>query len=195
MKFVFATNNAHKVEELRSILPSSIQILPLKEAGIDIDIPEPHDTLQENAAEKAKVIFQETGSDCFSEDSGLEVDALAGEPGVRSARYAGEKVGADENISLLLRNLEGVENRTAAFKTVICLLLEGRQYYFEGTCRGRILSARRGKGGFGYDPVFVPEGETRSFGEMSLEEKNLFSHRKKATDQLVEFLNTYLQKN
>jgi len=195
MKLVFATNNAHKVEELRSLLPSGIRILPLKEAGIDIDIPEPHHTLKENAEEKAKVIFKLTGSNCFSEDSGLEVDALGGQPGVRSARYAGNEAGAEENISLLLRNMDGVENRSAAFRTVICLLLDGRQYYFEGTCRGRILSARRGKGGFGYDPVFVPEGEGRSFGEMSLEEKNRFSHRKKATDQLVEFLNTYLQKN
>lgn len=189
MNLIFATNNRHKAEEIRAMLPLSFQILTLKEAGIDMDIPEPHDTLQDNAREKAATIRQLTGADCFSEDTGLEVFALNGEPGVKSARYAGEERSFQQNIEKLLHKLEGKEDRRAQFRTVVCLLLNGKEFFFEGICRGRIIAAEKGKEGFGYDPVFVPEGADKTFAEMSLEEKNRFSHRRKAVDQLVLFLN------
>ena len=190
MKLIFATNNAHKVDEIRRVLPPTLQILTLREAGIDTDIPEPHPTLHENAAEKARTIHRMTGTSCFSEDSGLEVQALGGAPGVHSARYAGEERSDGNNIARLLNELRGAPDRSARFRTVICLIWEGREYYFEGHCPGRIIEAPTGTGGFGYDPVFVPEGETRTFAEMSTEEKNRLSHRRKAADQLVTFLNT-----
>lgn len=189
MKLVFATNNQHKVEEIRAVLPPSFSIVTLKEAGIDIDIPEPHDTLEENAREKAVTIHQMTGENCFSEDTGLEVDALGGEPGVKSARYAGDDRSFSSNIDKLLSRLEGKPNRKARFRTVICLILEGKEYLFEGICEGHILEEEKGGKGFGYDPVFTPEGDNRSFAEMSLEEKSRYSHRSKAVAGLVTFLN------
>ena len=188
MNLIFATNNQHKVDEIRAVLPSSFRIMTLKEAGIDIDIPEPHDTLQENAREKAVTIYNMTGTYCFSEDTGLEVFSLNGEPGVKSARYAGEDKSFQKNIEKLLSRLEGAEDRRAQFRTVICLLLNGTAHFFEGVSTGRIIAAQRGGQGFGYDPVFVPDGEDRTFAEMSLEEKNRFSHRRKAVDHLVSFL-------
>ena len=188
MKLVFATNNQHKVDEIRSVVGDHFQIITLKEAGIDIDIPEPHDTLKENASEKSRTIHRLTGLNCFSEDTGLEVDALNGEPGVKSARYAGDGKSFDKNIEKLLTKLNGKQNRTARFKTVISLIMDDKEHFFEGICEGRIIEERRGSGGFGYDPVFVPEGENRTFAELSLTEKNLFSHRKKATDNLLIFL-------
>ena len=188
MKLVFATNNQHKVNEIRSVVGDQFEIITLKEAGIDIDIPEPYDTLKENASEKSRTIHRLTGLSCFSEDTGLEVDALNGEPGVKSARYAGVGKSFDKNIEKLLSNLKGNQRRTARFKTVISLILEDKEYFFEGVCEGKIIEERRGSGGFGYDPVFVPGGETRTFAELSLTEKNLFSHRKKATDNLLIFL-------
>lgn len=193
MKLIFATNNQHKVEEIRSVLPASFSIITLKEAGIDIDIPEPHDTLQENAAEKARTIYQLTQTDCFSEDTGLEVYALNHEPGVKSARYAGEDKSFQNNIDKLLLKLNGHPNRSARFRTVICLLLKGQEYFFEGISEGSILTEPRGQGGFGYDPVFVPEGEDKTFAEMPLEEKNQYSHRSRAVSQLVAFLNQVSQ--
>ena len=188
MNLIFATNNQHKVDEIRAVLPSSFQIMTLKEAGINIDIPEPHETLQENAREKAVTINQLTGMDCFSEDTGLEVYALNGEPGVRSARYAGDDKSFRTNIDKLLHELGNNENRNAQFRTVICLLLNKEEYFFEGICQGKIIAAQKGSEGFGYDPVFVPDGAGKTFAEMSLEEKNRFSHRRKAVDKLVLFL-------
>lgn len=191
MKFVFATNNQHKADEIRAALPPHLQILTLKEAGIDVDIPEPHPTLEANALEKATTIYHLTGLACFSEDTGLEVDALNGEPGVHSARYAGDEKSFEKNIDKLLQNLDSAEDRSAQFRTVICLIYDGNIEYFEGTCPGRIITGRRGAQGFGYDPVFVPGGSDKTFAEMDLMEKNAFSHRRKAVDKLVSFLNQY----
>jgi len=189
MKIVFASNNQHKVDEIRSALPENFLIVSLAEAGIDIDIPEPHDTLQDNAAEKAKTIYQLLKTNCFSEDTGLEVYALNNEPGILSARYAGEEKSFEKNIDKLLTKLENFGNRKARFRTVICLILDGEQYYFEGVCEGEITNERRGTKGFGYDSVFKPLDSDKTFAEMSIAEKNLFSHRKKAIDKLVAFLN------
>lgn len=188
MKLIFATNNQHKVDEIRAILPPHFSLLSLKEAGIDIDIPEPHPTLQENAREKAVTIYNLAGTNCFSEDTGLEVEALNGEPGVRSARYAGDDKLFQQNIDKLLANLKEKENKNARFRTVVCLLLNGKEYFFEGICKGRIIAEERGAKGFGYDPVFIPDGAEKTFAEMSLEEKAHFSHRSKAVDQLSLFL-------
>lgn len=190
---IFATNNQNKVNEIQSLVGSDFKIIPLKEAGIDIDIPEPHDTLQENAFEKAITIFNITNQHCFSEDTGLEINALNGEPGVKSARYAGEGRDFQANIDKVLKHLEGIENRTAQFRTVICLLwkdeIKGiKTFYFEGICKGHITHQMHGEKGFGYDPIFIPEGATKCFAEMSIEEKNIFSHRQKAVSQLFEFL-------
>ncbi|MBB1283695.1 RdgB/HAM1 family non-canonical purine NTP pyrophosphatase [Flavisolibacter sp. BT320] len=189
MNLIFATNNQHKADEINAVLPPQFEVLTLKEAGIDIDIPEPHPTLQENAREKAVTIYQLRGTNCFSEDTGLEVFALNGEPGVRSARYAGEDKSFAQNIEKLLHNLQGKEDRRAQFRTVICLILDGAEHFFEGACQGRILATQKGTEGFGYDPVFVPDGADKTFAEMSLEEKNRYSHRSKAVAQLVLFLN------
>jgi XTP/dITP diphosphohydrolase len=187
-KLVFATNNLHKVEEVRHVLGNLFEIITLKEAGINIDIPEPHDTLEENAREKSLTIHKLTKSNCFSEDTGLEVEALNGEPGVKSARFAGEPVDPQKNIDKLLLKLEGHDNRKARFRTVISLILDNREYLFTGICPGHITKDQSGKNGFGYDPVFIPEGETRTFAEMNTAEKSKFSHRRKAMDQLILFL-------
>ncbi len=189
MKIIFATNNQHKVEEVKTLLPSSISIISLHEAGIDVDIPEPHDTLEENAAEKARTIQVLTGENCFSEDTGLEVFALNGEPGVQSARYAGEGKSSQQNMEKLLLRLGQQQDRRARFRTVICLILDDQEYRFEGICEGVITHEPRGDQGFGYDPIFVPDGADKTFAEMGLAEKNKFSHRKKAVAKLVEFLN------
>lgn len=191
MKLIFATNNQHKVQEIKAVLPSHLEVISLREAGIDIDIPEPHERLEENAAEKARVINNLTQSNCFSEDTGLEVTALQNEPGVRSARYAGDNASFDNNIDKLLGKMKGIDNRQARFRTVICLMWNDQQYFFEGICTGKITAQRSGAGGFGYDPVFIPDGAARSFAEMSMEEKNRYSHRRKATDLLVAFLNNH----
>lgn len=185
---IFATNNAHKVEEVKSILNDSFRVYSLKESNIDIDIPEPFDTILENACEKARVIYSCTAKDCFAEDTGLEVYALNGDPGVRSARYAGENISFEKNIDLLLNNLTNIEERKCHFKTIICLIIKGEEYTFEGICKGAIIHKRRGNNGFGYDAVFVPDGSNYTFAEMDMDEKNRFSHRKKAMDQLIEFL-------
>jgi len=187
-KLLFATNNAHKIEEIRSAIGHLVHVIGLKEAGIDIDIPEPHPTIRENASEKSSVVFARTGISCFSEDTGLEIDALNGDPGVRSARYAGEGKSSEDNIDKVLSALQGVANRKARFRTVISLVWKGSEQLFEGTCEGQILPERQGSSGFGYDAIFLPDGSARSFGQMSLEEKNAFSHRRKAADKLVLFL-------
>jgi XTP/dITP diphosphohydrolase len=188
MKLIFATNNQHKAEEIRSVLPGEFEIVILKEAGINIDIPEPYDTLEENASCKSRTVFELTGISCFSEDTGLEVKALNGEPGVKSARYAGEGRSFDANIEKLLFNLAGKPDRSARFRAVISLLIDGNEHFFEGICEGRIIEERRGQMGFGYDPVFIPSGSTKTFGEMSIGEKARYSHRAKATEKLVAFL-------
>ena len=187
-KLIFATNNQHKVEEIKTLIDDLFDVVSLKEAGIDIDIPEPHDTLEANASEKSKTIYKLTGQNCFSEDTGLEAEALNGEPGVKSARYAGDGRYFNDNINKLLEALKGNPNRKARFRTVISLILNGTEHRFTGICEGIILTEPKGEKGFGYDPVFVPDGETKSFAEMTLEEKNKYSHRKKATAQLLAFL-------
>lgn len=194
-EIIFASNNKHKVAELQAVMPHGIRMLTLEEAGIDIDIPEPHPTLEENAREKAVTIHKLTGKDCFSEDTGLEVLALNGEPGVRSARYAGEEKSFEKNTALLLSKLEGTTNREARFRAVICLIWKGSEHFFEGICNGQIIEAPRGDRGFGYDPVFVPEGSTKTFGEMTIEEKNEFNHRRKAADKLIHFLQSQTGSN
>ena len=190
MKLIFATNNQHKVAEIRSVVGIKLEIITLKEAGFDIDIPEPFTTLEENATGKSKTIFDLTGTNCFSEDTGLEVLILNGEPGVKSARYAGNNRSFDANIAKLLSNLAGIEDRRGRFRTVISLLIDGKETLFEGICDGQIINEKRGEYGFGYDPVFIPTGSERTFAEMNMEEKNQFSHRKKATEKLVAFLNS-----
>ncbi|PWU01641.1 MAG: non-canonical purine NTP pyrophosphatase, RdgB/HAM1 family [Bacteroidetes bacterium] len=187
-KLIFATNNKHKVEEIRSVLGNRFQIKTLEEAGIKIDIPEPYLTLEENAREKSRTIYTLTGQDCFGEDTGLEVFALNGEPGVKSARYAGEEKSFQKNIDKLLSKLKGTTNREAQFRTVISLYRSGKEFQFEGICKGKITDQQSGDGGFGYDPVFVPDGAYETFANMSLEEKNQYSHRRKAMDQLIGFL-------
>ena len=187
-KLVFATNNENKVNEIKKILGDRFDIITLKQAGIEIDIPEPHDTLEANATEKSKTIYKLTGKNCFGEDTGLETEALNGEPGVKSARYAGEHRSFDENIDKLLSKLNGIDNRKARFRTVISLILNGIEYQFEGICNGKIIEERKGTNGFGYDPIFVPGGSEKTFAEMDMDEKNKFSHRKKAMEKLIEFL-------
>ena len=189
MQLIFATNNQNKVNEIKKVVSGYIDIISLKEAGIDKSIPEPYDTLQENASIKAKTIFDMTGKDCFSEDTGLEVVTLGGAPGVKSARYAGELADSEKNIDKLLHELKDKDDKSAQFRTVISLLLGGKEYVFEGICKGKIIGERRGTEGFGYDSVFIPEGSESTFAEMTMEEKNKFSHRKKATQQLIHFLN------
>ncbi|MBS1921113.1 MAG: RdgB/HAM1 family non-canonical purine NTP pyrophosphatase [Bacteroidetes bacterium] len=193
MKLIFATNNQHKIYEIRSMIGNSFDIMTLKEAGIHIDIQEPYDTFEANATEKSKTIFELTGINCFSEDTGLEVFALNGEPGVKSARYAGEEKSFKKNIEKLLQKLEGVHTRSARFKTVISLFIDGKEFLFEGISEGRIIIEKRGTMGFGYDPVFIPDGAQKTFAEMSLQEKNLYSHRRIATEKLVAFLNNLKQ--
>lgn len=189
MELIFATNNQHKVEEMQAAAGKIVQFKSLKDAGIEIDIPEPHDTIAANASEKSRTIFSLTGRNCFSEDTGLEVDALGGEPGVKSARYAaGDAQFAGDNIAKLLHRLGKRTDRTARFRTVISLLIDGKEYLFEGICEGRIGYRISGNQGFGYDPVFLPAGSDRTFAEMTLEEKALYSHRQKAADKLVAFL-------
>jgi XTP/dITP diphosphohydrolase len=185
---IFATNNQHKVEEIRSVTGNRFNIVTLKQAGINIDIPEPHATIEANASEKSKTIFRLTKQNCFGEDTGLEVEALNGEPGVKSARYAGDEKNFEANIDKLLDKLKAFDNRNAQFKTVISLMWDGKEFLFEGVTKGEISNEREGSYGFGYDSVFIPEDSNKTFGEMEMAEKNLYSHRRKATDKLIEFL-------
>ncbi len=187
-KLIFATNNAHKVAEIQSAVGSAIEVITMREAGIDQDIPEPFPTLRENAETKAQTIARLSGLPCFGEDTGLEVDELNGAPGVKSARYAGEPQDAAANVQKLLAELGTSENRAACFRTVIALVMDGECHFFEGICTGHITLSPRGTEGFGYDPVFIPDGSEQTFAEMGLEEKNRYSHRKKAADALVLFL-------
>ena len=185
---VFATNNKHKLQEVKEILDGKVKIMSLSEMGLEGDIPETADTLQGNALQKAQWVFERTHMDCFADDTGLEVDALGGAPGVYSARYAGEHCSFDDNVNKLLSALEGNANRKARFRTVICLMENGAPRYFEGRVEGTILTERYGEGGFGYDPVFMPDRFAVSFAEMPLEVKNMISHRGLAVKKLVDYL-------
>ncbi len=189
-RIVFATNNAHKLSEIRDILGDRFEILSLKEIGCDEDIPETGTTLDENSRIKARYVKSRYGYDCFADDTGLEVEALGGAPGVRSARYApGEGHDSRANMQLLLRNMEGVEDRRARFRTVITLITDSSESQVEGIVEGAIARTPSGDGGFGYDPVFIPSGEERSFALMSAEEKNAISHRGRAVQALLPLLN------
>ena len=188
MKIVFATNNAHKLDEVRQVVGDKFALVSLRECGIVEDIPENEPTLEGNALAKARYIYERTGADCFADDTGLEVDALGGEPGVRSARYATDGHDDEANKRLLLERLQGVENRAAQFRTAVALIMGGKEYLFEGIVRGRIATEQHGEGGFGYDPLFVPEDYDRTFAQMSAEEKNAISHRGRAVRKLAEFL-------
>lgn len=189
MKIVFATNNTNKILEIQSMLPESIEIISLESIGCYEDIPETADTIEENAIMKANYVTEKYGYDCFADDTGLEVDALNGEPGVFSARYAGEQRSAEDNMTLLLSNLEDKTNRKAQFKTVITLNLKGKQYLFTGIAHGEITLERFGNQGFGYDPIFRPENYQETFAQLSIDTKNKISHRGKATVELISFLN------
>lgn len=188
---VFATGNENKVKEVQALLGKGFQVKSLKDIGCTEEIPEPHETLEENAIEKVTYVLTNYGLDCFSEDTGLEVFALNGAPGVYSARYAGPEKSSDQNITKLLHELEGETDRRARFRTVIALLIDDQQFTFEGIVNGTIATTRSGNGGFGYDPVFIPDGYDRSFAEMSLDEKSKISHRGRAIEKLTHFLQSY----
>ncbi len=188
MKLIFATNNAHKLREVSQVVGDRFTLLTPRECGINEDIPEEQPTLEGNALQKARYIYARTGMDCFADDTGLEVDALGGEPGVRSARYATDGHDDEANKRLLLERMQGVEARGAQFRTAIALIIGGKEYLFEGIVRGNITLEEQGDGGFGYDPLFVAEGCEQSFAEISAEEKNAISHRGRAVRKLAEFL-------
>ena len=188
MKLVFATNNAHKLREVSQVVGEEFTLVSLRECGIVEDIPEEQPTLEGNALQKARYIYARTGLDCFADDTGLEVDALGGEPGVRSARYATDGHDDEANKRLLLERMQGVEARGAQFRTAIALIIGGKEYLFEGIVRGNITTEEQGEGGFGYDPLFVAEGCEQSFAEIAAEEKNAISHRGRAVRKLAEFL-------
>lgn len=189
-ELVFATNNNNKLREIQEILGVSFSIQSLKDVDIATEIPEDFDTLKENALQKARFIHERTGKNVFADDTGLEVDALNGKPGVFSARYAGENSSSEDNIAKLLSEMNGATDRTARFRTVIALILDGEEFLFEGACVGEILASLKGEGGFGYDPIFQPKGYSISFAQMDPTEKNKISHRGKAMRKLVDFLTT-----
>jgi XTP/dITP diphosphohydrolase len=188
MEIVFASNNAHKLEEVRSKLSKEFTVLSLKDVLGDVDIPETGDTLDENASIKSRYVFERTGKNCFSDDTGLEIAALNGEPGIYSARYAGEGCSFQDNMDKVLEKMKGAEDRSACFRTVISLILNGVEHFFEGRVDGVILTKEHGKKGFGYDPIFRPDGFEESFAEMTMEQKNEISHRGRAVQKLVDFL-------
>jgi XTP/dITP diphosphohydrolase len=188
IELVIATHNKHKLAEIKPLIPEVFQLLSLDDVGIFEDIPETADTLDGNALQKAGFVYNRTSKNCFADDTGLEVDALGGRPGVYSARYAGEGCSYADNNIKLLTELEGIYNRKACFRTVICLLFEGKSHYFEGKVEGSIITELRGAEGFGYDPVFIPEGHSLTYAEMGFEEKNSLSHRAIAVKKLVVFL-------
>lgn len=189
MKLVFATNNAHKLEEIREMLGSRHEIVSLKDIQCHEDIPEEQDTLEGNALQKARYIHDKYGLDCFADDTGLEIEALGNAPGVYSARYAGTAHDSEANMRKVLREMGGTTNRSARFRTVIALILDNKEYLFEGIVNGEILTEKHGQEGFGYDPIFRPDGFTESFAEMPLHAKNEISHRGRAVQRLCQFLN------
>ena len=188
MKLVFATNNKHKLQEVRDILGNRVEVLSLADINCHDDIPETADTLQGNAIMKAQYIYQKYGVDCFADDTGLEVEALNGAPGVYSARYAGDGHDSEANMNKLLQNLTGENNRRAQFRTVIALIIKGEENTFDGIVKGEITEEKRGDSGFGYDPIFIPEGFSKSFAQMTNDEKNSISHRFRATEKLNDYL-------
>ena len=188
MKLVFATNNKHKLEEVRAILGNKIEILSLNDIDCHDDIPETADTLEGNALIKARYIYEKFGVDCFADDTGLEVEVLNREPGVYSARYAGEECNPEANMYKLLQNLTGKNNRNAQFRTVIALIIKGEEKLFNGIVKGTISQEKMGNAGFGYDPIFIPEGFSESFAQMSSDMKNSISHRYRATEELNNYL-------
>lgn len=188
MKLVFATNNLNKLKEVQALVPNHIELLSLSDIGCNEDIPETQPTIEGNAIQKAEYIKNNYGYDCFADDTGLEVDALNGEPGVYSARYAGPQRNAEDNMNKLLLELQSKTDKTAQFKTVIALHLNGNLHSFTGICKGEITSEKHGEKGFGYDPIFKAEGYTQTFAEISLEEKNKIGHRGKAVSMLVNYL-------
>jgi XTP/dITP diphosphohydrolase len=188
IELVFATNNQHKINELSKLAGDKFHLLSLKDINCYDDIPETADTLEGNAALKAHYIWEKFGINCFADDTGLEINALNGQPGVYSARYAGEDQNSEANLSKVLKELMGNNNRKARFRTVICLIIDREEYYFEGIVNGCLLSERHGKEGFGYDPIFVPDGFEQTFAEMDMEVKNKISHRGRATEKLLNFL-------
>ncbi|MFR9165696.1 MAG: non-canonical purine NTP diphosphatase [Dysgonomonas sp.] len=185
---VFSTNNEHKLSEIRSVLQNKYRIYSLQDIGIDYDIPETGITLEENALIKARYIWNEKGINCFSDDTGLEVEVLNGDPGVYSARYAGEQKNSADNVARLLKELNGKTNRNASFRTVIAAIVNGKEYLFEGQIDGEIIQTPKGDSGFGYDPVFIPNGYDKTFAEMTDDEKNGISHRAMAVRKLADFL-------
>lgn len=191
MELIFATNNRHKAEEIQAMLPSSIRVSTLKEVGIEEDIPEEQDTLEGNASQKAQTIFHRLSKNCFADDTGLEIEALGGAPGVHSARYAGEDKDSEANMNKVLRKMESTDNRKARFRTVIALILDGEPMFFEGIVNGHILREKRGEEGFGYDPIFLPEGYDQTFAQMPMDEKNKISHRSRAIQKLADYLSQY----
>ena len=191
MTLVFATNNPNKLKEVQSLIPNHIELLSLKDIDCNEDIPETQDTIEGNAIQKAQYIKTHYGYDCFADDTGLEVDALNGEPGVYSARYAGRQRNAEDNMNKLLSELKTTTSRKAQFKTVIALHFNGKLHTFTGICKGYITKAKQGDKGFGYDPIFKAEGYTKTFAEITLEEKNKIGHRGKAVRQLIGFLGSY----
>ncbi len=194
MKLVLASNNKHKLEEMRAILANDIEILSLADINCHDEIPEEQDTIEGNALQKARYIYDKFGMNCFADDTGLEVECLGGEPGVYSARYAGEHPTFADNIAKLLANMEGKDNRKARFRTAIALIIDGKEHIFEGEVNGQIIKEYRGHNGFGYDPVFLPDGYNETFAELSAEIKNKISHRGNAAKKLADFLNK-LNKN
>lgn len=188
MTLLFATNNNHKLREIQAMIPDSIVLMSLADIDYTDDIAETADTLEENAMIKARTIYNITGIATFADDTGLEIECLGGEPGVRSARYAGESKNMDDNIEKVLRLMAGETNRKARFRTVIALIVDGKEYSFEGIIGGTIISEKRGNSGFGYDPIFIPDGKTETFAEMTPEEKNMISHRSAALAKLAGFL-------
>lgn len=190
MEIIFATNNAHKLSEVNAILGEGYTLRTPRDFDITEDIPETQQTLEGNARQKARYLYDRTGRDCFADDTGLEVEALDGAPGVRSARYAGDQHDFDANNVLLMKNMEGKENRRARFRTVICLILGGEEHLFEGIVEGEIIATMRGTEGFGYDPLFIPEHTGRTFAEMTPEEKNHISHRGRAVEKLAAYLHS-----
>ena len=188
MQLVFASNNKNKIKEIQLLVPKSIKVLSLEDIGCFEEIPETEDTIEGNAIQKANYVTEKYGYNCFADDTGLEVEALNGEPGVYSARYAGEQKDATDNMDKLLNNLKGISNRNAQFKTVIALNLNGNQSLFTGIIKGKIIEEKIGSNGFGYDPIFVAEGYSQTFAELTIGEKSVISHRGLAVKQLVDFL-------
>lgn len=189
MKLVFATNNKNKLAEIAAIVPEGIEVNGLTDIGCNEDIPETAETLEGNAQIKSKWVWEKYGYNCFSDDTGLEIEALSGAPGVYSARYAGAQKSAEDNMALVLSKLEGTANRKARFRTVVSLIIDGVETQFEGVVNGEIALSYSGNKGFGYDPIFIPEGHSRSFAAMNQDEKNSMSHRGRAVQKLIEFLN------